>query len=61
MLSTPERLTQRFNLSVPAVILPGKHHMDGGPSATSINISELGAFLNTKHPVFVGLPVGVLE
>jgi PilZ domain len=29
-------------------------------STTSINISEGGVFFNTKHPVFVGLPVRVL-
>jgi len=31
-----------------------------GHSTTSINISEGGVFFNTKHPVFVGLPVRVL-
>jgi Tfp pilus assembly protein PilZ len=61
MLSNSERrYTQRFKLSVPLVFCPVNTPPAWGHSTTSINISEGGVFFNTKHPVFVGLPVRVL-
>jgi Tfp pilus assembly protein PilZ len=61
MLSNSERrYTQRYKLSVPLVFCPINTPPAWGHSATSINISQRGVFFNTRHPVFVGLPVRVL-
>jgi Tfp pilus assembly protein PilZ len=54
------RYTHRFKLSVPLVFCPINTPSASGHSARSINISERGVFFNTKHPVFLGLPVRVL-
>lgn len=54
------RNTHRFRLSVPLVFCPVNTPPEWGHPATSINISERGVFFQTKHPVFVGLPVRVL-
>jgi Tfp pilus assembly protein PilZ len=54
------RYTHRFKLSVPLVFCPINTPPAWGHSTKSINISEHGVFFNTKHPVFVGLPVRVM-
>jgi Tfp pilus assembly protein PilZ len=60
LFNSERRHAQRFKLSVPLVFCSVNTPLAWGHSTTSIDISEGGVFFNTKHPVFVGLPVRVL-